>query len=176
MAEVGCVNDAMASMVTGVVGVLGTLLAPFLAVRATSRQRAREDAAASDRRRFEERRAGYTAMVGASAQLHTLLKDAVPRISAGRYTDEDRARLEESRREHRDCCAGAQMIASERVLEASRSLNEELAKADAIAKRIDRGHPCEGETAEAARLILKRAEPELAVMRRIMREDLGVVD
>ncbi|MFE1934999.1 hypothetical protein ACFW95_32425 [Streptomyces sp. NPDC059474] len=68
------------------------------------------------------------------------------------------------------------MIVPERVLAASRALNTVLAGIDAQAKRIDRGLQGDGETAAGALLELKEAEPRLATMRRIMREDLGILD
>lgn len=166
----------IAAMITAVVGVLGTLFAPLLHQRLTARQRAEEVRTEDRRRRFEERRAAYTAMNRASRQFHTLLKDALHRIRDGVYTDDDRDRLEEARRDYRDRYAEAQMIVPERVLTASRDLNTVLAGIDAMAKRIDRGLPREGETAGVALLQLKDAEPRLSAMRRIMREDLGLTD
>lgn len=175
-AIVGGVSAVIAAMITAVVGVLGTLFAPLLHQRLTVRQRAEEVRTEDRRRRFEERRAAYTAMNRASRQFHTLLKDALHRIRDGVYTDDDRARLEEARRDYRDQYAEAQMIVPERVLAASRDLNTVLAGIDAMAKRIDRGIPREGETAAVALLELKDAEPRLSEMRRIMREDLGLTD
>ncbi|WP_431774626.1 hypothetical protein [Streptomyces cucumeris] len=169
-------SAVIAAMVTAVVGVLGTLFAPLLHQRLTARQRAEEARAGEERRRYEERRAAYTGMNRASRQFHTLLKDALHRIRDGVYTDEDRVRVEEVRRDYRDRYAEAQMIVPERVLAASRALNTVLAGVDATAKRIDRGLAREGETAATALLTLKDAEPRLAEMRRIMREDLGVAD
>ncbi|MEU0217377.1 hypothetical protein ABZ281_20645, partial [Streptomyces sp. NPDC006265] len=72
--------------------------------------------------------------------------------------------------------AQAQMNEPERILDASRSVNEVLAGIDAAVKRLDRGVAREGESAEGALLDLKEAEPRLSAMRRLMREDLGVVD
>ncbi|MFF7650333.1 hypothetical protein ACFZCY_10805 [Streptomyces sp. NPDC007983] len=169
-------SAVIAAMITAVVGVLGTLFSPLLHQRLTARQRAEEAIAEERRRGFEERRAAYTAMNRASRQFHTLLKDALHRIRDGVYTDEDRDRLEEARRDYRDQYAEAQMIVPERVLAASRDLNTVLAGIDAMAKRIDRGVAREGETAAVALLELKDAEPRLAAMRRLMREDLGLTD
>lgn len=175
-AKVGGVSAVIAAMITAIVGVLGTLFAPLLAHRIVARQR-REDAGDEERRRrFEERRTAYTAMNRASRQFHTLLNDALHRIRDGVYMDEDRAQVEEARRDYRDCYAEAQMIVPERVMDASRELNKVLAGIDATAKRIDRGLAREGETAAGALLRLKDAEPRLSAMRRIMREDLGIVD
>ncbi|MDX6329847.1 MAG: hypothetical protein QOI83_2230 [Streptomycetaceae bacterium] len=167
---------AVSAMITAVVGVLGTLFAPLLAQRITSRQRAAESETAERRRNFEERREAYTAMNRASRQFHTLLKDALHRIRDGVYTPEDRALVEDSRRDYRDQYATAQMIVPQRILAASREVNAVLAAIDALAKRLDRGVPREGETAEAALLALKAAEPGLAALRNLMREDLGVED
>ncbi|WP_055548400.1 hypothetical protein [Streptomyces sp. NBRC 110028] len=169
-------SAVITAMITAVVGVLGTLFAPLLHQRLTARQRAEEAVAEERRRGFEERRAAYTAMNRASRQFHTLLKDALHRIRDGVYTDDDRDGLEEARRDYRDQYAEAQMIVPERVLAASRDLNTVLAGIDAMAKRIDRGVAREGETAAVALLELKDAEPLLAAMRRIMREDLGLTD
>ncbi|MBL1117203.1 hypothetical protein JK364_33185 [Streptomyces sp. 110] len=163
-------------MITAVVGILGTLFAPLLQQRMTARQRGEEALTEDRRRRFEERRAAYTAMNRASRQFHTLLKDALHRIRDDVYADEDRVRLEEARRDYRDRYAEAQMIVPERVLEASRDLNTVLAGIDAMAKRIDRGLQYDGETAADALQELKEAEPRLSAMRRIMREDLGIFD
>lgn len=165
-----------AAMITAIVGVLGTLLAPLVAQWATKRQRAQERQSEESRRLFEERRAAYTAMNRASRHFHTMLKDALHRLRDGVYTGDDRARVEEARRDYRDRYAEAQMIVPETVLTASRELNVVLAGIDATAKRIDRGLSREGETADQALLDLKAAEPALTTMRRIMREDLGVAD
>ncbi len=163
-------------MVTAVVGVLGTLLAPLVARWAAKRQRAEELGAEERRRLFEDRRAAYTAMNRASRHLHTMLKDALHRLRDGVYSDEDRAAVEEARRDHRDRYAEAQMIVPEAVLVASREVNAVLSEVDATAKRIDRSRARDGETPEEALVALKAAEPKLTVMRRIMREDLGVDD
>ncbi|WP_190022943.1 hypothetical protein [Streptomyces hiroshimensis] len=169
-------SAVIASMVTAVVGVLGTLFAPLLSQRLTARQRAAECAAEAQARRFEERRAAYTAMNRASRQFHTLLKDTLHRLRDSVYTDQERAQLEEARLDHRDRYAEAQMIAPEVILTASRNVNSVLAAVDAAAKRIDRGHAREGETPERALVALKEAEPRLSEMRRLMRRDLGVED
>ncbi|MFE1934998.1 hypothetical protein ACFW95_32420 [Streptomyces sp. NPDC059474] len=95
-------STVIAAMITAVVGILGTLFAPVLQQRMTVRQR-EEDARREDRRRrVEERRTAYTAMNRASRQFHTLLKDALHRLRDDVYTDEDRVRLEEARRDYRD--------------------------------------------------------------------------
>ncbi|MET8244933.1 hypothetical protein ABZV31_11220 [Streptomyces sp. NPDC005202] len=122
---------AVTAMITAVVGVLGTLFAPVLSQRLTARQRAEEARAAEERRRFEERRAAYTAMNRASRQFHTLLKDALHRIRDGVYTEQDRGQLEEARRDYRDRYAEAQMVVPERILDASRAVNQVLAGIDA---------------------------------------------
>jgi hypothetical protein len=167
---------AVTAMITAVVGVLGTLFAPVLSQRLTARQRDEENRAAEERRRFEERRDAYTAMNRASRQFHTLLKDALHRLRDGVYGDAERDQLEETRRDYRDRYAQAQMIVPERILEASRSVNEVLAGIDAAVKRLDRGVARDGESAEGALLELKEAEPRLSAMRRLMREDLGVAE
>ncbi|MFF1299225.1 MULTISPECIES: hypothetical protein [unclassified Streptomyces] len=167
---------AVTAMITAVVGVLGTLFAPVLSQRLTSRQRAEEAEVAERRRLFEDRRTAYTAMNRASRQFHTLLKDALHRLRDDVYTDHDREQLEEVRREYRDRYAEAQMVVPERILEASRAVNEVLAGIDALVKRLDRGRARDGESAARALLDLKEAEPRLSEMRRLMREDLGVAD
>lgn len=167
---------AVTAMITAIVGVLGTLLAPALTQRITARQRAEESAAEERRRRFEERRTAYTAMNRASRQFHTLLKDALHRLRDGVYDDQDRERLEEVRRDYRDRYAEAQMVVPERILEASRAVNTVLAGADAVIKRLDRGVAGDGESPAQALLDLKEAEPRLTEMRRLMRQDLGVTD
>lgn len=167
---------AVTAMITAVVGVLGTLFAPVLSQRLTSRQRAEEAGLAERRRLFEDRRAAYTAMNRASRQFHTLLKDALHRLRDDVYTDHDREQLEEVRREYRDRYAEAQMVVPERILQASRAVNQVLAGIDAVVKRLDRGRARDGESAVQALLDLKEAEPRLSEMRRLMREDLGVAD
>ncbi|MFJ5151076.1 hypothetical protein ACIQCF_05735 [Streptomyces sp. NPDC088353] len=166
----------VSAMITAVVGVLGTLFAPVLSQRLSARGRAEEAEAAERRRRFEERRDAYTAMNRASRQFHTLLKDALHRIRDGVYTEQDREQLEEVRRDHRDRYAEVQMVVPERILSASRAVNEVLAGVDAAAKRLDRDLAGEGESAEQALIDLKEAEPRLSAMRRMIREDLGVRD
>ncbi|GAA2959159.1 hypothetical protein [Streptomyces enissocaesilis] len=167
---------ATAAMVTAIVGVLGTLLAPLVTTWVAKRQRAEESQAEEARRLFEERRAAYTGMNRASRHFHTMLKDALHRLRDGVYTDDARAQVEEARRDYRDRYAEAQMVVPEVVLTASRELNVILAAVDATAKRVDRGLSREGESADQALLDLKAAEPALTAMRRIMREDLGVAD
>ncbi|MFE2418626.1 hypothetical protein [Streptomyces hokutonensis] len=169
-------SAAVTAMITAVVGVLGTLFAPVLSQRLTARQRA-EDAQVAERRRlFEERRDAYTAMNRSSRHFHTLLKDALHRIRDGVYTERERDQLEEARRDHRDRYAEAQMVVPERVLDASRAVNEVLVAADAAVKRLDRGLTRDGESAEQIMLDLKEAEPRLTAMRRLMRADLGVTE
>ncbi|MEW1643059.1 hypothetical protein [Streptomyces sp. NPDC091219] len=167
---------AVTAMITAVVGVLGTLFAPVLSQRLTARQRADEARVAERRSRFEERRDAYTAMNRASRQFHTLLKDALHRLRDGVYTQVERDQLEEARRDYRDRYAEAQMVVPERILDASRSVNQVLAGADATVKRLDRGLARDGESAEDALLRLKDAEPRLAAMRQLMRADLGVTE
>ncbi|MFG3099300.1 hypothetical protein ACGFZL_01995 [Streptomyces sp. NPDC048182] len=167
---------ATAAMVTAIVGVLGTLAAPLVTTWSSRRQRRAESQVEERRRHFEERRAAYTAMNRTSRHFHTMLKDALHRLRDGVYTDEDRAQVEEARREYRDRYAEVQMIVPERVLAASREVNRVLAAVDATAKRLDRGLAREGESAERALLDLKTAEPALTAMRRIMRQDLGIAD
>ncbi|WP_234441695.1 hypothetical protein [Streptomyces sp. WM6386] len=78
------------------------------------------------------------------------------------------------RREYRDRYAEAQMVVPERILQASRTVNQVLAGIDAVVKRLDRERARDGESAVQALLDLKEAEPRLSEMRRLMREDLGV--
>ncbi|WP_406462143.1 hypothetical protein OHB07_11335 [Streptomyces sp. NBC_00111] len=169
-------SAAIAAMITAGFGVLGTLFAPVLTHRVTSRQRMSEQQVEERRRLFEERRAAYISMNRATGHFHTLLKDALHRTRDGVYTDDDRDRLEEGRRDYRDRYAEAQMIVPETVLDASRELNVVLAGTDAALKRIDRGLPRDGETADQLLVDLKAADPKLSAMRRIMRQDLGVPD
>lgn len=167
---------AVTAMITAVVGVLGTLFAPVIGQRLTARQKADETAEAGERRRYEERRDAYTAMNRASRQFHTLLKDALHRLRDGVYGEHDRDQLEEARLDYRDRYAEAQMIVPERILDASRAVNEVLARTDAVVKRLDRQRARDGESPEQALLELKEAEPRLSAMRKLMREDLGVED
>jgi hypothetical protein len=169
-------SAVVAAMVTAIVGVMGTLFAPWMAHRVASRQRL-ADAETEDRRRnFEDRRAAYVAMNRASRQFHTLLKDALHRLRDGVYTDHERAELEQARLEYRDRYAEAQLIAAEVVLAASRDLNTVMAEVDAVVKRVDRNLSRDGESAEVALVRLKDAEPKLADMVRIMRRHLGTQD
>ncbi|MFJ1545887.1 hypothetical protein [Streptomyces sp. NPDC088246] len=167
---------AITAMITAVVGVLGTLFAPVLAQRLTARQRTEEARLVGEQRKFEERRAQYTAMNRASRQFHTLLKDALHRIRDGVYTEQERTQLEEARLDHRDRYAEAQMIVPERILQASRDLNRVLALGDAAIKRLDRGLARDGESVERALEDLRAADPCLDTMRELMRQDLGVTD
>ncbi|MBB1259984.1 hypothetical protein [Streptomyces alkaliterrae] len=165
-----------AAMITAVVGVLGTLLAPVVTTWVTRRQRAQERRLEERKRLLDERRTAYTAMNRASRHFHTMLKDALHRLRDGVYTDDDRVEVEQARRDYRDRYAEAQMVVPEAVLDASRELNAVLSRIDAVAKRIDRGIPRAGETPQQALLDLKAAEPALTAMRHLMREDLGVSD
>jgi hypothetical protein len=169
-------NATFGAMITAVVGVLGTLLAPVLAQRGSDRRHLAEAAEAERLRRFEERRSAYTAMNRTSRQFHTLLKDALHRIRDGVYSAEERDQVEESRRDYRDRYAEAQMIVPERILAASRDVNRILAEADAAAKRLDRGLTRDGESPQSVLDALKEAEPRLRTLQRLMREDLGVTD
>ncbi|MFJ8857075.1 hypothetical protein ACIRD8_01455 [Streptomyces sp. NPDC102451] len=169
-------SAAIAAMLTAVVGVLGTLFAPLITSWVTRRQRTTEIRAEEQRRSFEDRRTAYTAMNRATRHFHTLLKDALHRMRDGVYTDDDRVQLEEGRRDYRDRYAEAQMIVPATVLAASRDINVVLAGVDAALKRIDRGLPRDGETADQLLQDLKAADPELTAMRRIMRQDLGIAD
>lgn len=169
-------SAVIAAMITAVVGVLGTLFAPLIMHWVGRRQRFDQAQVEEKRRHFEERRAAYTTMNRTSRQFHTLLKDALHRLRDGVYTDHDRAQVEESRLDYRDSYAEAQMLVPNAVLAASRDLNSVLAEVDAAVKRIDRGLARPSETPEDLLLALRAAEPHLATMRRIMREDLGILD
>ncbi|MFE9119048.1 hypothetical protein [Streptomyces sp. NPDC007172] len=169
-------SDALATAITAAAGLGGALLGAVLPQRFNARERAAEAELADRRRSFEERREAYTAMNRASEQFHTLLKDALHRMRDSVYAEEDRTRLEESRREYRDRYASAQMIVPLRIMEASRDLNRVLAEVDAAAKRIDRGLAREGESAEQLLLRVRQAEPRLVTMRTLMRADLGIRD
>ncbi|MBO8202232.1 hypothetical protein JW613_28665 [Streptomyces smyrnaeus] len=170
-------SAVIAAMITAVVGVLGTLFAPVLTQRITARQRVEERAEADRLRRLEERRAAYTAMNRASRQFSTLLKDALHRLRDDVYTDHERTALEEARLDYRDRYAEAQMIVPEHILDASRAVNRVLAGVDAAVKRLDRGRARDGETPDSVRLTLTtEGDRELAAMRRLMREDLGIHD
>ncbi|MFI2782586.1 hypothetical protein [Streptomyces sp. ALB3] len=169
-------SAAIAAMITAVVGVLGTLFAPVVTSGMTRRQRAAELGVEERRRSFEDRRTAYTSMNRATRHFHTLLKDALHRTRDGVCTDEDRALLEEGRRDYRDRYAEAQMIVPDAVLAASREVNVVLAGVDAALKRIDRGLPREGETAGQLLLDLKAADPRLTALHRLMRQDLGIGD
>ncbi|WP_326689356.1 MULTISPECIES: hypothetical protein [unclassified Streptomyces] len=167
----------IAAMITAIVGVLGTLFAPLISHRMATRQRA-EDREETERiRLFEERRAAYTAMNRASRRFSTLLKDALHRLRDGVYADQERTALEEARLDYRERYAEAQMIVPERILEASRAVNQVLAKVDATVKRLDRNLARDGEDADSVRRTLTAdGDPLLAAMRQLMREDLGIQD
>ena len=169
-------TPAIAVMVSAIVGVLGTLSAPLLAQRMTARQKIQATASAERRRHFDDRRVAYTLLNRASREFHTILKDALHRIRDDIYAQQDRAEVENLRRAYRDRYAEVQMIVPERILDASRAVNEVLADMDAAAKRLDRGCPREGETAESLLLALKEAEPRLKALTDLMREDLGIDD
>jgi hypothetical protein len=140
----------------------------------TGRQNREKNQAADTRRKFEERRAAYTAMNRASREFDTVLKDALHRIRDGAYGDEERAEVESVRRSYRDQYAEIQMIVPQRVLDASRAVNVVLAEGDAAVKRLDRKRPLDGETAEGVLADLKEARPRLRTLSELMREDLGV--
>ncbi|MEU9192336.1 hypothetical protein [Streptomyces hundungensis] len=169
-------SDALATAITAAAGLGGALLGAVLPQRFNARERAAEAELAARRRSFDERREAYTAMNRASEQFNTLLKDALHRMRDGVYTEDDRTRLEESRREYRDRYAAAQMIVPLRIMEASRELNKVLAVVDAAAKRLDRGLAEEGESAARLIVMMRQAEPRLVAMRTLMRKDLGIED
>ncbi len=169
-------SDALATAITAAAGLGGALLGAVLPQRFNARERAAEAELAALRRSFDERREAYTAMNRASEQFNTLLKDALHRMRDGVYTEDDRTRLEESRREYRDRYAAAQMIVPLRIMEASRELNKVLAEVDATAKRLDRGLAEEGESAARLIVMMRHAEPRLVAMRTLMRKDLGIED
>jgi len=164
-------------VITAVVGVLGTLLAPLITHRVAARERADERAEADRVRGLQERRDAYTEMNRDARQFSTLLKDATHRLRDGVYGDEERTALEQARLRHRDRYAEAQMVAPERILDAARAVNGVLGEVDAGVKRIDRRAAHETETSDALRRrLVEEGDPLLAQMRRLMREDLGVRD
>lgn len=167
----------VAAMITAVVGVLGTLLAPLVTQRIATRQRAEERKEVANTRAFEERRAAYTAMNRTSRQFSTLLKDALHRLRDGLYTDTEREAVEAARLEYRDRYAEAQMIVPGVILEASRKVNRVLSDVDGALKRLDRGTARPEETAESTlRYLTARGDALLTSMRRRMRVDLGIED
>jgi hypothetical protein len=163
-------------MITAIVGVLGTLCAPLLSQRISSRQSQQKAADDERRRNLDERRAAYTAINRSCREFNTILKDALHRIRDGVYSDSDRVEVENIRRTYRDRYAEVQMLVPERVIDAAREVNNVLAEADAAAKRLDRGMAREGEDPESVLAALKEVEPKLTALTYVMRADLGIND
>ncbi|MDT0378533.1 hypothetical protein RM572_07035 [Streptomyces sp. DSM 42041] len=167
----------IAAMITAVVGVLGTLLAPLVHQRVATSQRTEDRHEADRLREFEDRRTAYTALNRASQQFSALLKDALYRLRDGVYTDVEREAVEAARIDYRDHYAAAQMIVPNHILDFSRAHNRVLADVEGAVKRLDRGTARDGEDAESVlRLLTARGDARLGAMRHAMRVDLGIED
>ncbi|MFF2651732.1 hypothetical protein [Streptomyces sp. NPDC058045] len=167
----------IAAMLTAVAGVLGTLFAPLVSQRAAARERAEQRTESELQRRHEERRASYIAVNRSARQFNTLLKDALHRLRDGVYGEQERTALEAARLEYRDCYAESQMVVPARILDAIRAANRVLAPVDGAVKRLDRGLARPEDTpGDLIARLTSEADPLLATLRRLMREDLGVSD
>ena len=187
-------NAAITTVIAAGIAVIGTLLAPILAQRASARTKAQEyefelkrhqeDLEAEKRlREFTELRSTYTDLNTQMRNFLRALNNYLHLIRSGQCNDEARSSLEVVRHEYHQHYSDAQMIVSDNILSAAGHANGTLMRLYGAARRLD-DFPVadlstdvtedEKETIESAFVLLGQARNRIAHVRNIMRKELGV--
>jgi hypothetical protein len=187
-------NAAITTVIAAGVAVIGTLLAPILAQRASAHtkaqeyefeQRRRQEDRETERRllEFTELRSTYTELNTEMRDFLRALNNYLHLIRAGHCSDEDRATLEEVRYKYHQHYSDAQMIVSDNVLHAAGRVNGELMQLYGIARRLDNFPSADlspdaaeagQETIESAFERLEQVRRGIGQVRDMMRRELGV--
>jgi len=184
---------AITTVIAAGIAVIGTLLAPILAQRASARTKAQEyefelkrhqeDLEAERRlRESTELRSTYTDLNTQMRNFLRALNNYLHLIRSGLCNDEARSSLEVVRHEYHQHYSDAQMIVSDNILSAAGHANGTLMRLYGAARRLD-DFPVadlstdvtedEKETIESAFVLLGQARNRIAHVRDIMRKELG---
>jgi hypothetical protein len=187
-------NAAITTVIAAGIAVIGTLLAPILAQRASARTKAQEyefelkrhqeDLEVERRlREFTELRSTYTDLNTQMRNFLRALNNYLHLIRSGQCNDEARSSLEVVRHEYHQHYSDAQMIVSDSILSAAGHANGTLMRLYGAARRLD-DFPVadlstdvtedQKETIESAFVLLGKARNRIAHVRDIMRKELGV--
>jgi len=178
-------TGATDAIIVAVVGVLGTLLSPFVSTWLTLKNRRldydfnRRDKEAERshddmRATFVERRNCYIALNTAARENHAAIRVKSHSLeSSGSSLEVDKA-LAEARREYRLRYGEGQMMIPDNILQLASRINGILADSYGMMKRIEEGTGQEGENPDAVRRLLDTAWEPLREIRAEMRNDLGV--
>jgi hypothetical protein len=187
-------NIAVTTVIAAGIAVLGTLLSPILAQRASARTKAQEYEHEQNHLREEreierrdrnlaELRAVYTELNTWMRKFQRALNNYLHLIRAGLCNDENRIALDEVRHEYHQRYSDAQMTVSDGVLHAAGSANGALMKLYGIGRHLDAFQTAdlsvdatEGgeETIESAFEYLQETRRRIAYARDLMRKELGV--
>ncbi|SED99877.1 hypothetical protein SAMN05428954_1543 [Streptomyces sp. 2112.3] len=178
-------NSSISEIVVAVMGIGGTLSSALLTQRSANRLRLRELEDASRQRiedrehatresRIEARRVCYASLNAAALDYLTVLSNFSYALEAGNVTDEIRSEIDQARRDHRARHADAQMTLSNAVMAAADKMSKTAGQVYGVLKRLDSGNAYPEESIEAARASIREFWDHLWVMRREMREDVGI--
>lgn len=165
-------DAALATLLVGIAGVSGTVASGYLAQRAAHRTLRWEGM----RQHRENLRNCYIGVNGGARSCRYALADYVQALATDTLTDEIRERAATAVNTHRVQYDEAQMLVSDRVLDAARTVNDKISVLYASLRRMDGGVPQPDDTIEQARRQLKDLWRHLRSMGEAMRVDLGVSD
>ncbi|MEU9256783.1 hypothetical protein AB0D66_34260 [Streptomyces sp. NPDC048270] len=168
----------LSAVIIAVAGVAGTLGGSLLTQRGSERTKLREIELVRGQEENHEnrvlRRTCYVELNRDARQFTTALNRYLHLLRERGVEEADRAALEEAKNAHRDRYSEAQMIAPDEVLVPASAVNRALNKVYGQVKRLERGEPAPGETAQSAERDRQAVWDMLGEMRAAMRHDLGV--
>lgn len=174
-----------AGYVVAVAGIVGTLLSPIIAQRLSRRgqldafehQRvlaAEADDRSARRGLWEAKRAAYVAANGAARQYRISLLNYAVAVRRGVVPEEVRQRAEQARHAWVAQIAEVQMTASPAVLAELEAVSTPLSSGLKRIRNVEDGTPEPGWGIEEIHADLLAVIDRWGLLRRVMREDLGV--
>ncbi|MEV5574853.1 hypothetical protein AB0L06_32865 [Spirillospora sp. NPDC052269] len=170
-------------------GVVGTLSSALLSQRLSQssklkelehqeRMRGEERAAEDEQRRLVELRTCLVNLNAADRQYRDAMLAYAHSLREDDATEAEKEEVAEARRAQRDARAEAQLLASERILDAERTVSRGLQIAYGLLKKVERGRASSVRDEQLAQLFqsLAGVMDGLTHMRGIMRQELGIVD
>lgn len=169
------------------VGVLGTLVAPIVSQRLSTRAR-REDFEMQKSQREEDyvrekrdaelasKRSCYIALTAASRRYRVELVNYLYGVKRGAVSEESRIDLEGARRAFIASVAEAQMVATVKVLSTLGPVNDGLSRAYGMIKDLQNGEQDEDGSFEDILQFLTKQWDQWDGLSDAMRNDLGVED
>ncbi|MFF7472775.1 hypothetical protein [Streptomyces sp. NPDC008092] len=178
-------SSSISQIMVVILGIGGTLASALLTQRSANRARDRELQHArqlqADEREYvtrqaqlEARRTCYAALNAGTRDVVNVMTKLVHALDRDEVTEELRAELDRSRRDHRLRHAEAQMVLPDAVMAAASTANRHFGDLYGLLMRLDRGIAEPGESVEAAREGMNRLWDSLWKMRHTMRVDLGI--